>query len=155
MGFAKFLHSSAQGQQESTFKSCEKYGNLANGFWLNNEKRKMREEMQSESESCAKDLLELLTSSLSTSMWILSPAGARMVQMHSVCWRKNIHSAEQTWICFLRLLHLRWWVWIVWRHDNLLFVVWIQLNAASATVGQLSVLQHEPSTLRGVVGPGF
>ena len=115
----------------------------------------MREEMQSESESCAKDLLELLTSSLSTSMWILSPAGARMVQMHSVCWRKNIHSAEQTGICFPGMLHLRWRVWIVRRHDNLLFVVWIQLNAASATVGQLSVLQHEPSTLRGVVGPGF
>ena len=36
--------------------------------------------------SCsAKDLLELLTSSLSTSMWIRSPAGAKTIQMHSVC----------------------------------------------------------------------
>ena len=155
MGFAKFLHSSAQGQQESTFKSCEKIWKPCKRVLINQGKAQdERRNAEWEWELC-KDLLELLTSSLSTSMWILSPAGARMVQMHSVCWRKNIQSAKKSWHCFPGILHLRWWVWIVRRHDNLLFVVWIQLNAASATVGQLSVLQHEPSTLRGVVGPGF
>ena len=37
----------------------------------------------------------------------------------------------------------------------MLVVVRIQLEASPATVGQFSVLQAEPSTLGGVVGPGY
>ena len=49
--------------------------------------------------------------------------------------------------------NLRRRVWIVWRHDNLLIVVSIKLEASPAPVGQLPVLEGEPSTLRRIVRP--